>query len=141
MDRSLRIGPNLSIPGRELTVETSRAGGPGGQNVNKLETRVTLRFHVATSQALPPLQRAWLLERLGSRLSKGGELVIHASRHRTQARNLEDARERLAALIQAALVRPTKRRPTRPTRGSQEKRLRAKRRDSELKRSRTVRED
>ena len=132
----LRIGPRLCIPGAELRYETSRAGGPGGQNVNKLETRVTLRFDVLHSASLDERTRQWLAGRLASELTAQGELVLHASRFRSQARNLEDARERLAERLQAALERPRTRRATRPTKGSQQRRLSNKRHRGELKRER-----
>jgi ribosome-associated protein len=132
----LRIGPRLSIPGSELHFETSRSSGPGGQNVNKLETRVTLRFDVLHSPSLDERTRAWLVERLTAELTNDGELLLHASRFRSQARNLEDARERLAERLREALVRPRTRRATRPTKGSKRRRLDDKRKRGELKRER-----
>ena len=95
----LRVTSRLVIAPEELAVSFSRSGGPGGQNVNKVETRVTLRFHVANSPALSEPQRARALERLGARLTAEGELILSSSRTRQRARNLEDARERLAVLL------------------------------------------
>ena len=135
-DQDLRIGPRLTIPADELAFETSRSGGPGGQHVNKVETKVTLRWRPGASRVLSDRQRALLTERLAARLTRSGDLAVHASRYRSQSRNLEDARERLAGLVRAALAPVRQRKPTRPTRGSKERRLEAKRRRGETKRRR-----
>ncbi len=132
----LRVNSRLVIPPEELSVSYARAGGPGGQNVNKVATKVVLRFSVTASGVLGPTRRARLQQRLASRLSGAGELVLHASRHRERARNLQDALERLATMLREALAVPRVRRPTRPTRASKQRRLEAKRRRGDLKRSR-----
>ena len=128
--------PGLVIPEHEIQVEAACSGGPGGQNVNKVATKVVLRFHVLGSGALSEVQRARLSERLARRLTRGGEIVIHASRYRERARNLADARERLAELLSDALRSPRQRKATRPTRASVRRRLTQKRRRADTKRQR-----
>lgn len=132
----LDVSNRLVIPADELRWDTARSGGPGGQNVNKTETRVQLRFAVKDSRVLSEGQRRLILERLGSRMTTGGELLIDCSVHRSQSANLQAARERLAALLSDALAPRKKRRPTKPTRGSVRRRLEGKRQRSDLKRER-----
>ncbi len=137
----LDVKPGVRIPGSELDESHSRAGGPGGQHVNTSSTRITLRWNVQESELPEPI-RARLLERLGSRLTSDGELVVHASSNRSQLRNREEARERLAEIVRQALVRQKARRPTRPTKGSQKRRIQSKKQRGERKRLRgRVRED
>ncbi len=128
---------HLVIPAREIRESASRSSGPGGQNVNKVSTRVTLRWNVRRSGAVGPRQRERLLESLASRLTASGDLVVHAGRARTRHRNREHARARLAELVGRALHRDAPRIPTRATRGSRERTLDAKRRRSHLKRTRS----
>ena len=132
----LEVRPDLRIPEDELAEQVSRASGPGGQKVNKTSSRVTLRWSIATSAALSERQRARLLARLGSRLTREGELVLHAQRSRSQASNRQQARARLIELVRDALVERTPRRPTAPTRGSRERARTAKRHRSARKRER-----
>lgn len=132
----LRVHARLVLPWRELSFEAARSGGPGGQSVNKTASKVVLRFDVAHSAALSEEQRSRLLERLAARLTKQGVLVLHASRYRERVQNERDACERLAELLARGLQRPARRRATRPTRGSVERRLGVKRRRSETKRAR-----
>jgi len=130
---------HLTIPEDELVERFVRSAGPGGQNVNKVATAVELRFDVAGSPSLPEPVRARLLAKRDRRMTQDGVLVLNAQRFRTQERNREDARERLAAFIEGGLKAPVPRIATRPTRASKQRRLDAKRERSTIKRGRTGR--
>jgi ribosome-associated protein len=132
----LEIRPGLRIPGSELTETASRASGPGGQHINKTNTRVTLRWSVAESEALSAQQRRRLLRRLAQRLTRRQQLVVHASRFRSRARNRQLARERLAELVRDALRTRRARVPTSPSRAARERTRADKRRRSAVKRTR-----
>jgi ribosome-associated protein len=116
----------IVIPEEELVESFVRASGPGGQNVNKVNTAVQLRFDVRHSPSLSDDVAVRLMRLSGSRMTREGVLVIEASRLRTQERNRADARERLAGLVAAAEVRPVRRRATKPTKASGERRLAGK---------------
>ncbi len=130
------VTAKIAIDEREIEEQFVRSSGPGGQNVNKLSTAVQLRFDVRHSPSLPPEVRARLERLAGARLTRDGVLVIIAQRHRTQVRNRADALERLLELIRQAAVAPVKRRPTRPTKASRERRIEGKKRRSGIKRLR-----
>lgn len=132
----------VEIPEDELRERSSLSGGPGGQHANKTSSRVTIWWSPGSSRALNDQQRERLLQKLGSRLTRDGELQLHVETHRSQRANREEARERLASVVCEALVRPKKRRPTRPTKGSVKRRLDGKRRRGDVKRNRgRVRDD
>ncbi len=133
----LAISPHIAIPEQELTERFLRADGPGGQHVNRTESAVELRFDVARSPSLPEEMRERLLLRRDRRLTDEGVLVIQARRFRDQARNRDDARERLAEILRAALSAPKKRIATRPSRASKERRLAGKQQRSRLKQGRS----
>jgi ribosome-associated protein len=132
----MRVG-HLNIDDDDLVERFVRSAGPGGQNVNKVATAVELRFDVAGSPSLTEPVRERLLARRDRRMTNDGVLVLSAQRFRTQDRNRQDARERLAAFIEAGLHAPKPRLATRPTRASKQRRLDAKRERSTIKRGRT----
>jgi ribosome-associated protein len=123
---TITIAPHAAIDDSELTYTFARAGGPGGQNVNKVESAVHLRFDVAAAPGLDEATKRRLAKLAGSRLTADGILVIFAQRHRSQERNKEDARARLLALIAEAAERPKFRVKTRPSLSAKRKRVDSK---------------
>jgi ribosome-associated protein len=128
----LRISRDLAIDENDIDVSFVRASGPGGQNVNKVATSAQLRFDTRRV-TLPPDVAARLGRLAGQRMTKDGVIVIHAQRFRSQERNRADAIDRLIELLREALMRPTPRRPTKPTLGSKQRRLEGKKRRSDIK--------
>jgi ribosome-associated protein len=142
--RDLRVTQALVIPASELTESFVRSAGPGGQNVNKVSSKVELRWSPASSAALAALterDRTWLLSRLASTLTAAGDLVVRSSHTRDQARNRTDARHRMAELLRTALRRPRRRIATKPTRGAVERRIIGKKRRAATKKDRGRVED
>jgi len=132
----IQITPAIAIDEGEIQEEFIRASGPGGQNVNKVATAVQLRFDVAHSPSLPDDVRQRLVRLAGRRMTEEGVLIIEARRFRTQARNRQDAVDRLVALIRKAAEKPRFRRKTGPTPASKRRRLEAKHHRGEIKRLR-----
>ncbi|MEL6921148.1 MAG: alternative ribosome rescue aminoacyl-tRNA hydrolase ArfB [Pseudomonadota bacterium] len=133
----LRLSNGRSLPTWALTEAFILSSGPGGQNVNKVETGVQLRFNAVAVDVFTEAQRSRLLRIAGKRATKAGEIVIEATRHRTRERNRTDARDRLIELIEKAIAPPPPpRKKTRPTRGAIERRLKAKANRSGIKKMR-----
>lgn len=133
---NVRLPHGVSVPETELEVRAVRSSGPGGQSVNTTDSKVELRWDVAGSRALDERQRARVLERLASRLTTDGVLILTGQEHKSQHRNREAVLGRFRSLVGEALTPPRPRRRTRPTRASKERRLQAKRHRSEQKRLR-----
>ncbi len=136
MAQDLPITAAVTIPGSDLRWRAVRSSGPGGQNVNKVSTKVELRFDLPSTRALDDAVKARLRALAANRLDADGLLIITSERTRTREHNLSDARTKLAVLIHRALTPPKPRRPTRPSRASKQRRLEDKRRQSTRKRTR-----
>ena len=128
----IRINDELTLPAWEVSEAFVRASGPGGQNVNKVSTAVQLTWHVEAS-SLPPDVKARFAKLYANRITKDGRLMLEASEHRSQARNRESARKRLAEMILRASRRPKRRLKTKPTYGSVKRRIATKKRRGEIK--------
>ncbi|MEX2205500.1 MAG: alternative ribosome rescue aminoacyl-tRNA hydrolase ArfB [Myxococcota bacterium] len=126
----------FDIPEHELVFTFARSSGPGGQNVNKTETKATLRWAVASSSTLPADVRARFLRAFATRITTQGELVLSSQRHRDRLRNVDDCLEKLAAMLRSVAVPRRKRRPTRPSRSAVERRISEKKRRGGAKRER-----
>jgi ribosome-associated protein len=136
MTDDLVINDQLTIPAGELEITASRSSGPGGQHVNKADTRIQVRWNVTGSAVLSDAQRGRLQRNLASRLTEQGDLLLACDTHRSQRRNREEALQRLAALVREALIPPKPRKKTRPSRAAAEKRLQEKKHRGQVKRSR-----
>jgi ribosome-associated protein len=133
----LQVTSSIVVPADAIAFRAVRSSGPGGQNVNKVASKVELRVDLSRIEGLPDPARARLRGLAGSRLDAEGRLVVTSQKTRDQHRNLEDAREKLKALVRRSLEAPKARRPTRPTSGSRERRLSEKKRAAERKRRRS----
>lgn len=133
---AITVAVGVRIPVQEIELRGITGSGPGGQHVNRSATRVALRWNVKTTRALKEEQRTRVMQKLGARLDADGTLRIVAGEYRSQLQNRRAALERLVALLSRALVVQAPRKPTRPTRGSVERRLDEKRQRSEIKRAR-----
>lgn len=133
----IQVTPSIAIDESEIEESFVRASGPGGQHVNKVSSAVQLKFDARRSKSLPDDVAVRLMKLAGSRLTLDGVIVIVAQSQRSQKRNREEALERLLEMIRAAAIRPEKRRPTKPTKASKERRLDAKVRRSSIKSARS----
>ena len=132
----LRITDTVRVPASALSFKAVRAGGPGGQNVNKVASKVELRLDMDAIEGLPEDALLRLRVAVRNQLDAEGRWLVVSSRTRDQAKNLDDARNKIVSVVVMALVRPKARRPTRPSKGSQERRLEGKRRDASVKKTR-----
>lgn len=133
----LDITDQLTLDDSELEFQASPGGGPGGQNVNRVATKVTISFDLVTSPSLNEEQRDLLLRRLASRVTKDGVLQVTSAEHRTQGANRKAAEERIVQLLKQGLRKPKKRKKTRPSRAAKRRRLEGKRRRSKVKKGRS----
>ncbi|QDT74225.1 alternative ribosome rescue aminoacyl-tRNA hydrolase ArfB [Lacipirellula limnantheis] len=136
MARPLIVNAAITIPAAELGISYARSAGPGGQNVNKVNSKAILRWRVVDSPSLPEGVRQRFLAHFGSRITNDGEIVIAADEHREQPRNLTACYERLRAMILSVAKPPTRRVKTRPSRGAVERRIESKQRNSQKKQQR-----
>jgi ribosome-associated protein len=136
--RDIVVSSRLTIPAGELGLAFARSGGSGGQNVNKVSSKVELRWNPAASTALTDDDRQWLLQQLANRLTQEGDLIVVSQLTRDQLKNRDDAASKLALIVRTALDRPKTRRATRPTRASKRRRVEAKKHRGEIKKNRRI---
>jgi len=134
----LVVTPRLTIPAGELEISFARSGGPGGQNVNKVSSKVDLRWNPTTSSALTLDDRVRLLDKLRNRLTTDGVLIVTSTLTRDQLQNRADAMSKLALIVKAALDRPKPRKATKPSKGAKRRRVADKRHHAEIKRNRRI---
>ena len=141
MSEPIVVTDTVRIPGHALSMRAVRASGPGGQNVNRVATKVILEVGIEAIEGLTDEQNARLRVLARRRLDARGRLVVTSQATRTQARNLEDARDKIRGLVRAALTRPRRRRPTAPSRAAEERRIAEKKHHGKTKRLRTLAAD
>jgi ribosome-associated protein len=134
--RDISVTPHLTIPASELAIAFARSGGPGGQNVNKVSSKVELRWNLRDSSAPTSTDHALLLEKLGGKLTTDGELIVTSTKTRDQIKNREDAFDKLTLIVRAALHRDKPRKATKPSRAAKRRRVESKRHRSEIKKNR-----
>lgn len=132
------VTPRLTIPAGELSISFARSGGSGGQNVNKVSSKVDLRWNIETSQVLHPDDRVWLLQQLRSKLTGDGTLIVTSTLTRDQLKNRDDAESKLALIVRTALDRPRPRKATKVSRGQKRRRVADKRHKAEIKKGRST---
>jgi ribosome-associated protein len=132
----LYVNPRLTIAEHELEISATRSSGPGGQNVNKVNSKVTLRWNPERCPQLDPAWRRRFQSRQGNRINREGQIVLHSDRYRDQGRNLADVRQKLAEMLLECQSPPKARKATQPTKGSQRRRLDEKRQHKEKKQGR-----
>lgn len=132
----ITVASDIHIPFSEIEITYARSSGPGGQNVNKVNSKAVLRWNVLTSQSLPLGVRARLMSKIGSRLTSAGDLIVTSDRYRDQVRNREDCIEKLKNILLEVAKPPKSRRPTRPSRSSVKRGRESKRHQSQKKQSR-----
>lgn len=132
----LVVNSRLTIVESELSVTYARSGGPGGQNVNKVNSKVTLKWSPALCQRMPPAWQRRFVDRFSNRINRQGQVVIHSERYRDQPRNLADAKQKLVSMLLECQWAPKKRIATKPSKGSQRRRLDQKKRQSQKKQNR-----
>jgi len=135
--QDLVINARVTIPATELSIAFSRSGGPGGQNVNKVSSKVDLRWNPQTSLALGEQDRAWLLQKLCSKLTSDGTLIVTSTLTRDQIQNRDDATDKLVLIVRAALDRPKPRKATKVSKGAKRRRVADKRKHAEKKANRS----
>jgi ribosome-associated protein len=139
--QDLVVTPRLTIPAGELTMSFARSGGSGGQNVNKVSSKVDLRWNVESSAVLHPDDKVWLLQQLRSKLTGDGTLIVTSTLTRDQLKNRDDAESKLVLIVRVALDRPRPRRATKVSRGAKRRRVADKRHHSEIKKNRSARDE